>query len=77
MKTLKINSFPVPADKAFWYRMALLDVQQVLIDGLGADCINPEAFQTVFDAVKVRYDELWLSSQSEKHQHEAGMIVNT
>ena len=59
MTAFKMASIEVPAAEAFWYRMALLDVQQALIDHTAG--LDRETVDAIFDGVTARYDELWAS----------------
>ena len=64
MTAFTLASIEVPAAEAFWYRMALLDVQQALIDrteGLDRDTVD-----AIFDGVTARYDELWAARHQVK-----------
>lgn len=59
--TFKIDTTRIPADDSFWYRLALLDVQQALINATTTE--NAEAFDEVFDGLKTAWEELFAQQQ--------------
>lgn len=66
MTTFKVPSVKVPAKEAFWYRMALLDVQQGLVDAMVDHQIQKldlETLHAIFNGVGACYDELRAASE--------------
>ena len=62
--TFQINTANIPTDESFWYRMALLDVQQALINSTTEE--NREAFEDVFDGLKDAWQELFTLQQQQR-----------
>lgn len=53
----QLNTAGIPADDSFWYRMALLDVQQALINSTTVE--NAKEFDQIFDGLKGAWEELF------------------
>lgn len=59
--TFQIKTHRIPVGDGFWYRLALLDVQQALINSTTVD--NAPAFDEVFDGLKLAWEELFEREQ--------------
>lgn len=67
--TFQLNTAGIPVDDSFWYRMALLDVQNALINSTTIE--NREIFDDVFNGLTAAWQELFTQQQQARLAAEA------